>query len=71
MSTTDRINLVASYFYFAGTPYAKDTPSNAQPGPKPGQLFEEIESLVIVPEGRREDPLWIVRAKKRDDAVLD
>ncbi|CAD6589369.1 MAG: hypothetical protein TREMPRED_005344 [Tremellales sp. Tagirdzhanova-0007] len=67
MSTTDRINLVASYFYFAGTPYANGTPSTAQQGPQPGQLFEGIESLVIVPEGRREDPLWIVRAKKRAD----
>ena len=73
MSTKDRIDLVSSYFHFAGTPYSESetgTGTGGGTGTKPGELFEGIESLVIVPEGTRVDPLWVVRARRRGEVSV-
>jgi len=64
MSTNSRVDLVASYFHFAGTSYAS-TPGGIVTAVQPGDLFEGIESITIVPEGRGVDPLWIVKATRR------
>jgi hypothetical protein len=105
LSTTDRLHLVASYFYFAGTSYnptdqksSKDVGSILQQlreavssppwpsnGPttgqdataaaattkyQPGELFEDIEAVVLVEEDNREgyDPLWIVRGRRKEQS---
>ena len=47
MSTTARVDLVASYFHFAGTPYAESGAEGKEElGMRPGELFEEVESVV-------------------------
>lgn len=103
LSTTDRLHLVASYFYFAGTSYnptdqkstkavgsilqrlreavsAAPSSGNGQTTNhdataaaatikyRPGELFEDIEAIVLVEEDNREgyDPLWVVRARRKE-----
>ena len=67
LSTAERLDLVASYLHFAGTDYL--TPGRAgEKGTgrtKAGELFDGIESLVLVSEGKRTDPLWIVKGTRR------
>ena len=103
LSTEDRLHLVASYFYFAGTAYnptdQKNTkavvsalrhlrdPSTDTASTKggaaesqksgsapvnslgaPGQLFEDIQAIVLVEEDTPEgwDPLWIVCGRRKE-----
>lgn len=56
MSEEKRLELVASYFHFAGTSY-KSSPSQST---KPGDLFDQIERIDL---GSKGDPIWIVRAR--------
>ncbi|ORY28972.1 hypothetical protein BCR39DRAFT_467752 [Naematelia encephala] len=63
LSTSSRLDLVASYFHFADTPY----PDQGDGDIKPAQLFDEIETMDLVSEGCGSDPLWIVRARKRTE----
>ena len=65
LSEEERLDLVASYFHFAGTPYAGEV---SKEGPAvsvaPGALWEDIRSEIVVPEGRS-DPLWVMHAKRK------
>jgi hypothetical protein len=81
LSEPERLDLVASYFHFAGTAYSPSPPlprttvmsqptrpdDSEYPGIQPGGLYEHIESIEVVPRENRSDPLWVVRAKRRSD----
>ncbi|KAG7558285.1 hypothetical protein FFLO_02755 [Filobasidium floriforme] len=81
LSEHERLDLVASYFHFAGTAYSPSPPlpkttvmkQPARPddsgysGVQPGGLYEQIESIEVVSRESRSDPLWVVRAKRRSD----
>lgn len=100
LSTEDRLHLVASYFYFAGTAYnptdqkntkavastlrrlreassaqsssvssqGPNSASSAEKSVRAGELFEDIEAIVLVEEDNPEgwDPLWIVRGRRKE-----
>lgn len=83
MSEPARLDLIASYFHFAGTAYQPSPPPSrtttfrqrpqlhdqGEEGVKPGSVFDSIESVVVVKPGQGVDPLWVVRARKREDGV--
>ncbi|PRP85309.1 ubiquinone/menaquinone biosynthesis methyltransferase-like protein [Planoprotostelium fungivorum] len=53
ISERERTEMVADYFHFAGCPQKQ-----------PGELFDQIE-IVTLDDGKRSDPLWVVRAQRR------
>ncbi len=60
ISEDERCEMVASYFHFAGT--------TSDPPCEPGQLWEDVRILTLLESGAW-DPLWMVRAKRTDQAV--
>ncbi len=61
LTTSERLHLVASYFHFAGSQSEEESGAISK---LPGQLFDRIESIELVPEASVHDPLWIVRARR-------
>lgn len=47
-----------------------ETSTDGSSSLQPGQLFEDIQSLVLVEENNADggDPLWVVRARRKEDS---